>query len=205
LSGLSQNTAWDRKEPKALNFFDLKGYVEAFLDAVHIKHVVFTPVQDATFHPGKCAAVVYEGISVATMGEIHPKTSENYDFLQKKVYLVDFNLDALFNLIPAIFHSQSLSPYPPVLEDLAVIVPDETPAATVAALIQQAGGELLTELRLFDVFKGKQIGDGKKSLAYNLTFQSFERTLTDKNVEKTRNKIIQTLEKQMSAEVRKSK
>ncbi len=205
LSGLSQNSAWDRKEPKALDFFDLKGYVEAFLDAVHIKHVVFIPVQDATFHPGKCAAVVYEGISVATMGEIHPKTSENYDFLQKKVYLVDFNLDALFNFIPAIFRSQSLSPYPPVLEDLAVIVPDETPAATVTALIQQAGGELLTELRLFDVFKGKQIGDGKKSLAYNLTFQSFERTLTDKNVEKTRNKIIQTLEKQMSAEVRKSK
>jgi len=205
MSGLSQNKAWDRKEPAALDFFDLKGYVEAFLEAIHIQHAVFTPVQDLTFHPGKCAAIVCNGITIGILGEIHPKTCENYDFIHKKVYLADFNLDALFNLIPAVFRSQSVSTYPPVLEDLAVIVPDETPATDVAALIRQAGGDLLTELKLFDVFKGEQIGEGKKSLAYNLTFQAFDRTLTDKNVEKTRNKIIQILENQMGAEVRRSK
>ena len=205
MSGSNQHAAWDCKEPQALDFFDLKGYIEAFLQAIHIENVAFTPAQEPAFHPGKCAAVVCEGITIGMMGEIHPKTSEKYDFLQKKVYLADFNLDALFPLIPAIFRSQAVSLYPPVLEDLAVIVPDETPASAIAAVIRQAGRELLTELRLFDVFKGKQIGEGKKSLAYNLTFQSFKRTLTDKNVEKTRNAIIQALEKQMGAEVRKSK
>lgn len=203
LSGLEQNKAWDRKAPRAVDFYDLKGYVEIFLDALHVENIKFSPEENPIFHPGKSAAISCNGIKIGVFGEIHPSTLGKYDFLENQVYIADFDLDALFKNLPASFHSQPVSTYPPVLEDLAIIVPDELPSKQVEDVIRSAGGNLLTNVTLFDVFKGEQIGGGKKSLAYNLTFQAFDRTLTDKNVEKTREKIIKALETQIQAVVRK--
>lgn len=203
LSGLEQNKAWDRKEPKVVDFYDLKGYVEILLEALHIENIKFSPDKTPIFHPGKCAAISCNEVTVGIFGEIHPRTLEKYDFLENQVYIADFDLGALFANLPDSFHSQPVSTYPPVLEDLAVIVPDEMPSKQVEEVIRSAGGDLLTNVTLFDVFKGEQIGSGKKSLAYNLTFQAFDRTLTDKNVEKTREKIIKSLETQIEAVVRK--
>lgn len=203
LSGLEHHKSWDQQSPRALDFFDLKGYLEAFLAALHIDNVQYVPAEDPIFHPGKFAQIKIGDTIIGTLGEIHPKTNELYDFLENAVYIAYLCLDTLFELRPSGFKSHSISTYPPVLEDLAVIVPEDMPSTKVMEVIQEAGGKLLTSVTLFDVFKGKQIGEGKKSLAYNLTFQSFEKTLTDKNVEKTRNKIIRALEHNIQAEVRK--
>ncbi|HOJ01862.1 MAG TPA: hypothetical protein PLL88_09615, partial [Anaerolineaceae bacterium] len=134
---------------------------------------------------------------------IHPGVAEKYTFLENAVLIADVNLELLSKSLPSSFRSRSVSAYPPVLEDLAMIVPEEISSTDVETVIRKAGGELLSDVVLFDVFKGAQIGSGKKSLAYNLTFQSFDKTLTDKDVEKSRERIIKALEEQIHAIVRK--
>ena len=92
--------------------------------------------------------------------------------------------------------------FPPVLEDLALVVDEAVPAEKVEALIRQTGGKLLTDVQLFDVFRSEQIGAGKKSLAYQLTYQAPDRTLTDDEVTQLRNKIIKRLEHELGAKLR---
>ena len=97
---------------------------------------------------------------------------------------------------------QSVPSYPPVLEDLALTVDEAVPAGQVEALIRQTGGKHLVDIRLFDIFRSAQIGAGKKSLAYNLTYQSPERTLTDEEVALIRGRIIKRLEQELGAKLR---
>ncbi|RME98417.1 MAG: hypothetical protein D6768_17385 [Chloroflexi bacterium] len=92
--------------------------------------------------------------------------------------------------------------FPPVQQDIAVVVDEPVPAEQVKALIVQTGGPLLRDVRLFDVFRGEQLGAGKKSLAYSLTFQAEDRTLTDKVVAKQQKKIVGRLERELGAKLR---
>jgi phenylalanyl-tRNA synthetase beta chain len=96
-----------------------------------------------------------------------------------------------------------LCEYPPVLEDLAVIVPEETPAAAVMDCIRKAGGDLLRRVNLFDVYRGPQLGEGVKSLAFSLQYQAFDRTLTSTEASDIRTRIISALEKNLAGKVRK--
>jgi phenylalanyl-tRNA synthetase beta chain len=112
------------------------------------------------------------------------------------------NLDVLYELVPERFDSQPVPVYPPVLEDLAFILDETVPADKVDALIRQTGGQLLTGLALFDVYRSAQIGAGKKSLAYQLTYQHPERTLTDEEVAKLRERIVKRLEQELGAQLR---
>lgn len=203
LTGLEPKKSWDRKDSRKLDFYDLKGYVEALLEALHIQNAIFAPAGHALFHPGKCAVLRWNDLELGILGEIHPGVAEKYTFLENAVLIADVNLELLSKSLPSSFRSRSVSAYPPVLEDLAMIVPEEISSTDVETVIRKAGGELLSDVVLFDVFKGVQIGSGKKSLAYNLTFQSFDKTLTDKDVEKSRERIIKALEEQIHAIVRK--
>ena len=96
----------------------------------------------------------------------------------------------------------SVSRYPAVLQDIAVVVNESVPASEVQALIEQTGGRLLRDVRLFDLYRGDQVGVGKKSLAYTLTFQADDRTLTDKDANKMRDKIVRRLNSQLDATLR---
>jgi phenylalanyl-tRNA synthetase beta chain len=106
------------------------------------------------------------------------------------------------DVVPDRFEAQPVPSYPPVLEDIALIVDEDIPAAKVEALIAQTGGKTVTDVALFDVYRGDQIGKGKKSLAYSLTYQVEDRTLTDEEVAKIRNKIVKRLEKELGAKLR---
>jgi len=203
LAGLEQKKGWDRKELGKVDFYDLKGTLEALLMGLHIENVIFAPFEFIIFHPGKCSELDWNDLKLGIFGEVHPKVIANYDFSDHTVLIADISLDMLSKATPPFFHYKPLSPYPPILEDIALIVPEDTPSQAVEAVIRQAGGALLTRVTLFDVFQGEQIGIGKKSLAYNLTFQSFDKTLTNKNIEKIREKIIRALENQLQAIVRK--
>jgi phenylalanyl-tRNA synthetase beta chain len=118
------------------------------------------------------------------------------------VLAADFDLDALSAVIPWRYITQPVPEYPPVLEDIAVIVDEMVPAAKVEETIRQGGGKLLTGVRLFDVFRGAQVGEGKKSLAYALTYQNPERTLTDADAAQIRQRIVRRLEQELSAKLR---
>jgi phenylalanyl-tRNA synthetase beta chain len=125
-----------------------------------------------------------------------------YDFSDAPVLGAFFYLDTLYEIAPVLHDVAPVSAYPPVLEDIALVVDASLPAAEVEAMIRQTGGKALTDVRLFDVYQGEQIGKGKKSLAYSLTYQAEDRTLTDKEVAKLRRKIVGRLEREMGAQLR---
>ena len=136
------------------------------------------------------------------MGEIHPQVAEKYDLPETPLLAADFDAEAIIASVPALFQATSIPAQPPIFEDIALIVNEIVPAAEVEALIKQIGGSTITNVRLFDVYRGDQIGVGKKSLAYSLTYQNPERTLTDKDAAKLRNKIVKQLEQKLGAQLR---
>jgi phenylalanyl-tRNA synthetase beta chain len=206
MTGRRYNVAWDLKESAILDFYDIKGVVQAMLDGLHLQSVVYEPADSSTtlgpaFHPGKSAQVSVDGRTVGVFGELHPLIQEKYEFEQTPVLAAEFDLAALRDAYPS-HEIESVPAFPPVLEDIAVIVDESLPAAQVEALIRQTGGEKLTGVRLFDVYRGKQIEAGKKSLAYSLTYQALDRTLTDQEAAKIRNKIVKRLEQELGAQLR---
>lgn len=162
----------------------------------------FEPCIDPTYHPGKCARLLLGKQQLGVMGELHPMIRERFELPATPLLAADFDLEAILAAIPAHFSIQPVPVFPPVLEDLAVVVDEAVPAEQVAQLIQQAAGETVAAVHLFDVFRGEQIGSGKKSLAYSLTYQSSEHTLTDDTVAQIRNQIVHKLEVELGGKLR---
>ena len=133
---------------------------------------------------------------------MRPSVSAAFGLTKYPVLVADFNLEALLPSLPDHHSSKPVPRFPAIVEDIALIVDQATPANYVTTLIAQTGGKQLTHLQLFDVFEGEQIGRGKKSLAFRLAFQSDERTLTDKDAARLRNKIVKRLNKEIGAELR---
>jgi len=193
---------WQGADSTPMDFYDLKGIIEHALRGLHLPEVAFQPAAHPSFHPGKCAEVRVRENPIGVMGELHPLVAENYDFPETPVLAADFDLRALIKAVPVLFKVSAIPTQPPILEDIALIVDEDVPAGEVEALIRQTGGRRVTNVRLFDVYRGEQIGAGKKSLAYSLTYQDPERTLTDKDAAKIRNKIVKRLERELGAQLR---
>ncbi|HBG59627.1 MAG TPA: phenylalanine--tRNA ligase subunit beta [Anaerolineaceae bacterium] len=202
LAGLREIPTWQTKTPEQRDFFDLKGVLEALLKGLHIPEVNFRPTERPTFHPGKCAEVLSGERVLGVFGELHPMVQEHYEFEALPVLAAELDADLLVALSRVEFEHQPLSNYPAMVEDIAVIVPEEVSAAALEAAIRQAGGKLLVNVRLFDIFRGEKLGLGKKSMAYQLTYQAFDRTLTDKDAETIRNRIVRALAREFGAVLR---
>jgi phenylalanyl-tRNA synthetase beta chain len=141
-------------------------------------------------------------IQLGVLGELHPLVRGNYELPDAPVLAAELDLNRIQEAIPGLYPFQPVPAYPPVLEDIAVIVAESVPAGRVVETIRQAGGAVLNDIRLFDVYRGDQIGPGKKSLAYSLTYQAEDRTLTDKQVLKIRKRIVRRLEEELGAQLR---
>jgi phenylalanyl-tRNA synthetase beta chain len=202
MAGLREMPTWQTKTAEKRDFFDLKGLLEAFLRGLHLPEVSFQPAEHPTFHPGKCAQVLSGEQVLGVFGELHPMVQEHYEFEALPVLAAELDADLLVALSRVEFEHQPLSNYPAMVEDIAVIVPEEVSAAALEAAIRQAGGKLLVNVRLFDVYRGEKLGLGKKSMAYQLTYQAFDRTLTDKDAATIRNRIVRALEREFGAVLR---
>jgi phenylalanyl-tRNA synthetase beta chain len=203
MTGARYVPAWDQPDKAKMDFFDIKGVVEALLGQLHVPEPSYAPLEDnPTYHPGKCAVVKSGETVLGVFGELHPLVKERYDLAAAPLLAADLDLEALQNLVPPYYTIKPVPVFPPVLEDIAVIVDEDLPAERVVVVIRQAGGKLLSDVRLFDIFRGEQIGAGKKSLAYNLTYQATDRTLTDSEAAKVRQRIVQALEKDIGAKLR---
>ena len=204
LTGQRHPAGWDVQQTPQLDFYDLKGIVEALMDTLHIP-VTYAPAQPAqhtSFHPGKCAVVSAGETPLGIFGELHPTVRENYA-QTAPVLAAEIDLEAVISRIPALgYPVLGISEFPPILEDIAVVVDEGVPADRLELLIRQSGGKLLNGVRLFDIFRGEQIGAGKKSLAYSLTYQAPDRTLTDKDAATVRQKIVRRLEQELGAKLR---
>ncbi len=194
--------AWQPADTAAMDFYDLKGLVDALLAGLKAPAVSYEPYTYPVFHPGKCACITLAGQQLGVIGEMHPQVRERYDLPSSSLLMGLFNLDLLLQVTPERHDISPVPAYPPVLEDLAFVVDEDLPADRVAGLIRQAGGKSVVNLRLFDVYRSEQIGAGKKSLAYSLAYQSAERTLTDKDVAQVRQKIVRRLEQELGAKLR---
>jgi phenylalanyl-tRNA synthetase beta chain len=202
MSGLRLTSTWDFTSAARMDFYDLKGVVEGLLDGLHIAGASYRPANHPSFHPGKCAEVLLGEQVLGVIGELHPLVKGNYDFGESPVLAGEFDLDSILKHLDPGYVTAPVPVYPPVLEDIAVIVDEAVPAAQIEAVIRQAGGKLLAGVRLFDIFHGEQIGSGKKSLAYSLTYQAPDRTLTDSDAAQLRQRIIRWLEQELGARLR---
>ena len=203
LTGPRELPTWQGSDATPMDFYDLKGMLDALFAGLQIQGVQYEPAEHPAFHPGKCARVLIGGRQAGVMGELHPLVRARYDLpTDNPVLAADFELGAILEAIPERYPARAISTFPPVLEDLALIVDEDLPAGRVAEAIRQAGGSVVTDLRLFDVYRSEAIGAGKKSLAYSLTYQAPDRTLTDKEALQVRQRIIRRLEQELDARLR---
>lgn len=202
MTGFRDATAWDVKEPATLDFFDMKGRIELMLGGLRLTNVSYTATEShAYLHPGKAAEVKIGGKAIGAFGELHPVVREQYELGDLPVLVAEFDLDAIRSIPPA-YEIKPIPETPPIYEDIALIVDESVKAETIESLIRQTGGRSVTGVRLFDLYRGDQVGAGKKSLAYALTYQAEDKTMTDAEAAAIRNKIVKRLEKEVGAKLR---
>lgn len=186
------------------DFFDVKGILEALFSALKIER---TDVEfklnsgSKTFGP-RCADISFKGTSLGIIGEIHPEIRRELEFSGQAIYLAEVAIDPLVRPSWQLEVLPPISSYPPVVEDLALVVSEEVTAAQLLHSICRAGKPLVADIELFDIYRGKPLAAGKKSLAYRLTYQSRESTLSDTQVEKVRKTILAEVSKNLGAELR---
>lgn len=206
LCGRRNQAAWDDPlgtKPTLSDFYDLKAIVEGLIGDLHLLGAAFEPAKDVSYlHPGRAARLTLNGNPVGAFGELHPKVASAFRLAGRTVLVGELNLDAILAAVPARYAYRPISPFPPVLRDVAVVVADDLPADRVAAEVSAAGGDLLEGVRLFDVYRGESIPAGTKSLAFALTYRVADRQLSDKEVDKVHQKIEGRLKHVLKAQIR---
>ena len=183
------------------DFFDIKGLVEGMLEVCGVVDWTLQKTDAPTFHPGRNAEVLLGNRRIGVFGEVHPEVLENYD-LPYKAYLFEFDLEGLADAATFAKRFEPISIYPKVARDLAIVVDKETLSDMPTELIYTTGGDSVDSVRLFDVYEGEQVPEGKKSLAYTITYHSATETLTDKAVNTLHDEVVKCLNRELGAELR---
>ena len=189
VSGALAPRSWRGDAPKA-DFFAAKGVLEGTLEALHVKATLVA--EDLPFlHPGRAAAIELPEARLGWIGEVHPLVAAAWDLERAAAFVLD--LDALAVAAPRVAHFEPFSPYPPLRRDIAVVVDTGTPGGDVVAAVRDAGGNMLRDARIFDVYESDQLGAGRRSLALALTFEAPDRTLAEADVEPVVQRIVDAL------------
>ena len=184
------------------DYLDLKGVVENALEALGLSRVMFARESDnPSYHPGKTAAIMIGNKKAGVLGEVHPDVSENYG-VETGCYLAELNLDILFEYSKTNKKYKALPKFPAVTRDIALLVDDEVLVQEIEETIKRAGSALVEKVQLFDIYKGAQIPEGKKSIAYAIAYRDEKKTLTDNDVNKVHDKILRSLEHKLGATLR---
>lgn len=185
-----------------LGFFRFKGVIEALFRELHIQGVSYTAeTENPSYHPGRCAAIRIDGQTIGVLGTVHPLVCRNYG-LSGEVLAAELPLNFLTEAMHPERLYHALPKYPASTRDIALLVADNVPAAAMQAVIEKAAGKILESVRLFDVYKGKGIPDGKKSVAYSLSLRAPDRTLTDQECDQAARLAVAALEKDFGAVLR---
>ncbi|MCD4734096.1 hypothetical protein K8R78_07670 [bacterium] len=199
LVGKRPGDSWHKAE-RPLDFYDLKGIFTALGEALRIRSLRLEPTEPGTGMNFELAILGGEQRLGRLVG-FDEKLLSQYDLEDKPAWGLEIELAPLLALVgEPEFHE--LPAYPPATRDLAMLFDKETPHAEIVDLIRERGGELLVDVQIFDLYEGKQVGGGKRSLAYALTYRSATRTLTDEEIETVQQGIITALEKEFGAKLR---
>ena len=185
-----------------VTFFSMKGELEAILSGLRLPKAVFTAVHDnAAFHPGRCAAISMNGEHLGYMGQVHPLVAKTYG-LDTEVYCVELDFSKAFTMMLPEPTFAPLPKYPAVTRDLSLLCDEATTIAELQNCITEAGGKLLRRVDLFDIYRGKGVAEGKKSVAFSLVLRADDRTLTDADSEGVTSKVLAALESKLGAVLR---
>jgi phenylalanyl-tRNA synthetase beta chain len=189
---------WGRASGEPVDFYDAKGYVEAALHAVGIE----ATFQEATAFglvPGRSAEITIDGRKAGTIGQVQPRVAAAFA-IDREVFLFELIVDELLPSVGGARRVEAVPRFPPVVQDIALVVEKQLPAARVQSIIEQH--ELVARAQVFDVYEGDRVAAGKKSLAFSVTYQSPDHTLTDDEVAKAQRAIVARLKNEVGAELR---
>ncbi len=199
------------QEPKMLvlgtygsgeTFFTLKGEIEAIFKGLRIRKAEYTAEkQNPSYHPGRCASITVDGVCVGVMGQVHPLVVKNFG-MDCEVYCAELNLSALMDLRMPDPTYTPLPRYPAVTRDLALVCDEAITVAQVETVITEAAGKLLRSVKLFDIYRGTGVPEGKKSMAFSLELRADDRTLTDSDSDGVMNKVLSALRDKLNAVLR---
>jgi phenylalanyl-tRNA synthetase beta chain len=201
ITGSSFGSQWGMPV-KDCDFYDIKGIAENLFKYLRINDFHFNEFdgKEPLFSKNTLMPEIF-GKSIGYVGEIKKESLKYYD-IEKNVFMIIINLKNLYDIYKVILKYSPISQYPKVTRDLAFVFPNTQQAGDVLELISKSGGELLKSVNLFDLYEGKNIGDGKKSLAFSLTFSSKDRTLTDDDIDPVIKYIIKNVEINFKAQLR---
>ena len=184
------------------DFNNFKGVVEELLDKLRIRDYQLIPEKDnPTFHPGRTAKLIINGNEAGVIGEIHPDVTEEFA-APERTYIGMIDVEPLVVNADMLVQYKPLPRFPSVERDIAMLLDESIMAGDIENIITENGGKILEGIDLFDVYKGKQVPEGMKSMAYSLTFRAEDRTLTDEEVNKAMDKIINNLKNTFNARLR---
>ncbi len=201
LSGPSSPPWWGNQAPPPFDFFHAKGVLETLAERLDVGPLAFAPYAGSPFQSGRAAVVSRGGETVGTFGELDPALRHVFDLPARRVVLGEFDAAALL-AGAGIGRYRSLSRYPALTQDLAIVCPEEMPAAQVEQVVREAAGDLLAGLRLFDVYRGEPLPAGTRSLAFTLGFQAADRTLSEEDVLPARELIVKALKERLGVGLR---
>ncbi len=202
MSGVRYTNSWLNQDKGNYDFFDLKGVLEHFFKSLHLDDVDWEKSRELPCHPGRCANILVNGSVLGFAGELHPKIRGTFNLPEQPVCIAELDLDLIIKFGIENFQMKSISNYTPIFEDLAIVVDAGVPVEKITPVILKTGNPLLKKATLFDVYEGEQVDKGKKSLAYSLTFQAPDKTLTDDEVGLIREKIVRRLANEFQATLR---
>ena len=183
-------------------FFTLKGELEAALAGLRLNKASYTAVKDnPSYHPGRCAMVSIDGVDLGYMGQVHPLVAKNYG-IDSEVYCAEISLTKLLSLQQPEATYTPLPKYPTVTRDLALLCDESVTVAQAEAAITAAAGKLLRSVRLFDIYRGVGVPEGKKSMAFSMELRADDRTLTDADSEAVMSKVLTAVQEKLGAVLR---
>jgi phenylalanyl-tRNA synthetase beta chain len=189
-------------EEGELDYFDLKGLVEAVIDRLGFADVRFERADLAPLHPGRSARVCLGSRTIGLLGELRPDRAAAFGIDDFRIGVAELDLDGLLAASAEVPANVTVPRYLPVAQDFAIVVAEETPAAEVEQALLAGAGPLATDVALFDLYRGPQLGEGRKSLAYRVTFTAPDRALTDAELATVRGRIERALAQRVGGELR---
>ncbi len=184
-----------------VGFYRMKGYIEAVLAIAGIGNAEFKSCKtEPAYHPGRCAEIFVGGVSLGVFGEAHPETADNYG-IGCKVYLAELALDAIYDARRVEIRYTAIPKHPAIERDFSFVCDETVEAGSVASVIK-AANELVASVELFDIYRGPQIGEGKKSMSYAVMLRGADRTLTDTEADEAVAAILGALEKELGVKLR---
>jgi phenylalanyl-tRNA synthetase beta chain len=198
----SRNSLGWCQDDSAVDFYDLKGVAESLLETMNISDLQWdASVSEPYLHPGKSCTVISGGRRLGVLGELHPQVAVNYD-ISTSLFLLELDLPALMQAADNSFTFKPISKFPDVYRDSAFLLDEDVTAEEILKTLRNSKSNLIENITLFDVYCGKGIPDGKKSVAIRVNYRSNDRTLTDEEITKVHNRLVKTMDKSLSAQLR---